>query len=398
MSDVKTVLDRIEHLKTKHTELQTEMATMRPDLEKGTADPGKLERAKNLMRGLDRVKEELESANREYEEHLLKAYENGEFDGGLETGDGSRQLSGWSTKGSGLTPGAGTLGAEVARSGFNLKARPSVEFKAMDALKSTFLTSTQWGRSTPTFVPMGQDRRFMYRFLPTENAAGKLSVEDWTQTARDLTGTVERAIDATTTKADLDVTITLTTASMKQHAVTIDEVPNAILENIPRLTQFLQGEATFQVQKSIDSHVYAQIVAGTPPFGNTGANLIEKVRAAISSMRAEGANPTLLVVNPSDATTLDTYQTADGAFLADTSRTNVQSPLWGLQVVERIGAGTEPPYLIDPQMLGLLYMGVMRFDADPYTNFKKNLTTLRVEVEALFHVRNAKGARRIAAS
>ena len=45
-----------------------------------------------------------------------------------------------------------------------------------------------------------------------------------------------------------------------------------------------------------------------------------------------------------------------------------------------------------------LYLGSMRIDADPFTGFTKNLTTLRCEVKTLFHVRNAKGARRIAAA
>ena len=72
--------------------------------------------------------------------------------------------------------------------------------------------------------------------------------------------------------------------------------------------------------------------------------------------------------------------------------------MWGLRVVERIGAGTEAPYLIDPAMLGRFYMGTLRLEADPFTGFAKNLTTLRLEVKALYHVRNAKGARRVAAT
>lgn len=73
--------------------------------------------------------------------------------------------------------------------------------------------------------------------------------------------------------------------------------------------------------------------------------------------------------------------------------------MWGLRVIERTSAaGTEPPYLIDPQMLGMLYLGIARFEADPFSEFKKNLTTLRVEVKALYHVRNVEGARRIAAT
>ena len=49
-------------------------------------------------------------------------------------------------------------------------------------------------------------------------------------------------------------------------------------------------------------------------------------------------------------------------------------------------------------MLGVLYLSSLRFDADPYTGFRKNLTTLRIEVKGLFHVRNVRGARRIAAT
>ena len=48
---------------------------------------------------------------------------------------------------------------------------------------------------------------------------------------------------------------------------------------------------------------------------------------------------------------------------------------------------TEAPYLIDPMMLGQLYLGSLRFEADSFTGFRKNLTTLRIETKALYHVR-----------
>ena len=79
--------------------------------------------------------------------------------------------------------------------------------------------------------------------------------------------------------------------------------------------------------------------------------------------------------------------------------TGIGSPLWDLTIVERTSAaGNEPPYLIDSRMLGVLYLGRLKFDVDPYTGFKANLSTLRVETKALFHIRNIKGARRIAAT
>ncbi len=48
--------------------------------------------------------------------------------------------------------------------------------------------------------------------------------------------------------------------------------------------------------------------------------------------------------------------------------------------------------LIDPNMLGTLYLGNVRLDAKPSSEFTKNLTTLRAEVSGLFHVRDANGA------
>jgi hypothetical protein len=73
--------------------------------------------------------------------------------------------------------------------------------------------------------------------------------------------------------------------------------------------------------------------------------------------------------------------TADaGGYVFATRDTGTSSPLWGLRVIERIGAGTEAPYLIDPQALGVFYTGSLRVEADPYAgaggaNFKKNSPT-----------------------
>lgn len=81
-----------------------------------------------------------------------------------------------------------------------------------------------------------------------------------------------------------------------------------------------------------------------------------------------------------------------------TRDTGTASPIFGCRVIERIGGGTDPMYLIDPDLLGRLYLGDLRFDADPFTGFASNTTSLRVEVNAIFHVRNVQGAYRIAAT
>ncbi len=299
--------------------------------------------------------------------------------------------------------GASSSGSDFAQSvisaGFDLKTRPSVTIPLTSALtKAPTLPSVgDWNRRGPDLVAMGGDERFLNSVLLRESVDGETAVQDFKQTARTVTGSVQRALDATTDKASLDVTLTLVTETLVQQAIIIPDVPNAVLESIAPLRNFLSAEGTFQINKALDAHAMSQIVAATPPFGQSGADLIAKLRNGIASMRAEGANPTVAVVNPTDAATLDLAADAGGYVFA-TRDVGSSSPLWGLRVVERIGAGTEAPYLIDPQMLGRFYMGTLRFEADPYSGFKKNLTTLRLEVKALYHVRNAKGARWVAAS
>jgi hypothetical protein len=61
----------------------------------------------------------------------------------------------------------------------------------------------------------------------------------------------------------------------------------ALFESMNGLRQYLNTEGAFQVQKAMDAHVFAQVVAATPPFRQTGSTRIERVRNAIA--QHEGA-------------------------------------------------------------------------------------------------------------
>ena len=288
--------------------------------------------------------------------------------------------------------------------GWHPKDRPSVTVPAATAMggmkASTLPGVVDWNRLEPVTVGLGQDARFLFPNLVTQTPENASAVQDFKQSARTLTGTVKRNLDATSDKAKLDVVLALVTEALSEFAVTIDDVPNAILESIDLLRQFLDDEGRFQVFSALDAHVFAQIVAATPAFGTSGTTLIDQIRNGVATMRGTGANPDLLVVNPTTGASLDLSTSGAGTpYLFPTRETGSSSPVFGLKVVERISAaGTEPPYLIDSRMLGVLYLGPLRFDADPYTGFRKNLTTLRIETKALYHVRNVQGARRIAAT
>ena len=385
----------IAEMKTKRDALVAEMKTVNDRLASKDAPASLKERGANLLAGIARLEAAIDAGDAEWKADMLARYERGELYG--ENGHDSGPVS--PGYGGASSVQVGQFAKSLMGAGFNLKSRPSVTVSLADALKApTWPASTDWNRADPVIVPRGMDRRFLWPALQQERlGTSTMSIQDFRQTARTLTGTVKRNVDATTDKATLDTTVTLVNESLSQFAVVIEGVPNAILESVRSFSAFLESEGQFQVMKAIDEHVLAPIVAAAPPFGTTGTTTIDKVRNGIATMRGTGTNPNLVVLNPTDSAALDLSADA-GGYVFPTSTTGTSSPLWGLNVVERIGAGTEPPYLIDTNSLGVLYLGSMRFDAEPYTAFKKNLTTLRVEVNALFHVRNAEGARRIAAT
>jgi hypothetical protein len=293
-----------------------------------------------------------------------------------------------------------SLAAEILKRGWDLKTNPSVTIPADDLVETraqTVPAVNSWARLPGVLVPLGQDQRFLFPRLNTTSTGESTTILDWKQSVRTLTGTVARTLNAVTAKATLDTTTAAVVEDLQQFAIVLPTIPNQILQSIPAFTDFMNTEGTFQISKALDTHVLAQIVASTPLFSNTGTSQLDKIRNQIGTMRGSGANPTLLVLNPTDATTLDLLADAGGYVFA-TRATGTSSPVYGCTVVERIGGGADPMYLIDPEMLGVLYMGSMNFAADPYTGFSTNTTNLRVEVNALFHVRNSQGAYRIAAT
>lgn len=287
----------------------------------------------------------------------------------------------------------------ILAAGFSLKERPAVELDTAKALgiKAPTLTGaapTTWAETPTVYVPLAKDRRWIFPYIPTTNAGNATAVPDFTITARTLTGTVQRDVDATTDKATLAHTIVHTLTEIPQHAVVIDGVPNQLLESVPALGSMLEAEGRTAVQESIDDHIWTALNAAES-FGQTGADLVAQVRNAVAAMRTAGMNPDLLILDPADAVTLDLIQDSAGAYLFPLRDANTSSPLFGLRVVESVAAVGGEPLLVDTARIGQLYLGTMRVEADPFTGFKKNLTDLRVETNALMHIRDATAAYRI---
>lgn len=300
------------------------------------------------------------------------------------------------------TQDAGSFAKSVLAAGFSLKERPSVELEVTKALgikapTLTGATPTTWSTTSTSYVPLAADRRFIYSSMPTTNAGNATAVPDFTITARTLTGTVQRDVDAVTDKATLDHTIVHSVEEIPQHAVVIDEVPNQLLESVPALGQLLEQEGRLAVLQSIDDHVFTNLTAGATQ-SVTGTGLIAQIRNAVAAMRTAGMNPDLLIVDPADAVELDLSQDTAGAYLFSLDSANSATPLFGLRVVESVAAVGSAPLLVDTARIGQLYLGTMRVEADPFTGFKKNLTDLRVETNALMHIRDATAAHLVEAA
>lgn len=157
----------------------------------------------------------------------------------------------------------------------------------------------------------------------------------------------------------------------------------------------LSVELARRLDQSIDGHTVSTIQAAVPPNGSTGANLIERIRNAIASMTDLGGEPSVIALTPTDAAAFDLSTDAGGYVFVRISGTDGQQRVWRLAV--RVVPGLTAPTLIDPERLGLLYVGEGSVLADPYSGMKQNLVRVRVEVEARMHVRNiGQGAFRIA--
>jgi hypothetical protein len=288
---------------------------------------------------------------------------------------------------------------------FDVKRGASVEVSAAAALgvgtKAPNLAGagTSWQLERGPVVPLAADRRFIYANLPTIDAGDATSVDDFRVTAGAVAGNVDRALTSVAQKATLAPTIVHVVAALRQQAVVLDAVPVALLAAIDGLRRVLDQQGRTVVQQSLDDVTYAALAANAPA-GNAGATLPAQIRTAVGAMRAAGHDPDLLIVDPTDGAGLDLFEDTGGSLVFATRDTGESSPLFGLRIVESRAAVGADPLLVDTSSVGVLYLGGLSVDLDPYNgaggdNFRRNLVDIRFELSNLAHIRDATGAFRI---
>lgn len=234
--------------------------------------------------------------------------------------------------------------------------------------------------------PMPMDERWIYPLFPQRDAGNALVVQEFVQTAREalesgdesgLFGDIERDPVSTDPKAELNVEVDLAPSDVRQVAILVRDVPNALLEDIDSLAGFLAEEMRRQLQAAIDAHVVAAITdAGLSTSSGSADSVAAELRYAKSELAAAGLGADLAILRPESAAAIDVMKEADLPARFPYDLTLAES------------AALEDDIIVDRSALGVLYLGGIQFATDPYTGFGRNTTSLRAEGKVLFVVRN----------
>jgi hypothetical protein len=141
-----------------------------------------------------------------------------------------------------------------------------------------------------------------------------------------------------------------------------------------------------RLSEAYDNHVVDKIETANPPSGSTGTDLISKIRNAIADMSGRGAARSVVALTPQDAAQLELAKHPSGDTYVFVPDTGGQQVVWRLAVRET--PFVSDPLLVDPNTLGLSYTAEGGVLVDPFHEMKTNQVRVRVEAEAVFHVRN----------
>ncbi|HLM31310.1 MAG TPA: hypothetical protein VK326_06575, partial [Solirubrobacterales bacterium] len=143
--------------------------------------------------------------------------------------------------------------------------------------------------------------------FPRRNVdSGDTSVDVFTQTARSLASaaSVVRTIDAVTAKPETGSTLTIVTTALKQIASIATNIPNVYLEQAA-FNQTIEGDLRLALNEGLDKVVIDTFAASG--FQAPGAdNLLVSIRKAITTLRASGYSPDVLVLTPAADEQIDT--------------------------------------------------------------------------------------------
>lgn len=115
---------------------------------------------------------------------------------------------------------------------------------------------------------------------------------------------IERDVDQSDTKADLQGDIALATPEARMFAVTTHNIPQRVFDSESSLQNFLEQEMRRRVDLELDQHVIDVNTTSTPASGSpSGSDLIEKGAGRPQSIAALAPRPACWQCRPVTAPT-----------------------------------------------------------------------------------------------
>jgi hypothetical protein len=294
----------------------------------------------------------------------------------------------------GAVPGT-SLADTTLDAGWNRKTRTSVTVDSAVALKTGSVnggvdgTEIAFGFTAPL---LGGDSRYLYPHMSTQAVAGDATgVQSYRQASRTL-GTPSnmiQAIDYASAKEETDTDAEVVSEPLKMIANVSSGTPNILLAS-DSFRSWVNFDLVSAYRNAVDFHIVDQITNASIPGGGGGNNAYEDILYSQETVRSAGYDPSLVVMSPSDALTVQLLTMSSGVTYAFG-----QSPP---SVVVSPSVEDGGGFVCDPGALGVLFLGPAQFAAFEEDAGSTNTSTVRFESSGLFLVQRADAAASLSAS
>lgn len=304
--------------------------------------------------------------------------------GGLE----SRTLWG-AFEQAGFTPGGGR--AEISWPAF----MGAVENRAitigtttLDAISGRFFQAP----------PLPYDNRWAWPALqsvPVDSATTSVNV--LTETARTLIagGTAVRAINATSSKPEVALTVLNVATELKQIAGVVAGIPNIVLAQ-QGIESLIANDLRLSYGDGLDFHVCAGLnTAGTQTLATDP--LLNVIRRCVTVLQSSGFAPDTLLLTPANSETLDTFTTGGtagwpGAYAFGAGQFGPRQ-VFGMNV--RVSKNIGQAVVLDSRAFGKVYASPVSLASFEENAGLSNTSLVRLEGNAVLGIERLTAAVRI---
>jgi HK97 family phage prohead protease len=254
--------------------------------------------------------------------------------------------------------------------------------------------------SGPQFAaaPFPYDTRWAWpAFQQVPVDAATTAVNILAETSRTLIsgGTAVRAINATSSKPEVALTVTNTPTELKQIAAVVAGIPNIVLKQ-NGIESIIANDLRLSYADGLDFHVCQGInTAGTQTLATDP--LLNVIRRSITVLRSSGFNPDTLLLTPANSETLDLFTTGGtagwpGAYAFGAGQFG-PSRVFGLQT--RVSKSIGQPVVLDSVAFGKVYASPVSLASFEEAAGLTNTSLVRFEGNAVLGIERLTAAVRI---